>query len=328
MKKWYGLFLCAIGICLSTYFALHTDYYIYNYGNKDAIINRFKLSEKQHTVFSGEQINEIAISMQKNSYLSAFDKLELARELIYQQTLVNHESMDVLDTNKILFSTTQQQDAFTNIINAMNQSKKGIKCAGTATILALLYRNMGYHAWLYAYGSLDSNSRLTHTLTLVELNNKIYLQDAYFNYAYTDKNHHLIPFEEVLNSNKKQEKVYISEGQLNYRRRTVPTSITQPINVCKAALRDPTSPANDKKVYWSTYHIDVMGCMMEEPVKHAEAREIVLKDYQKFAAVYLVNYPIWLTDMDTLIYYPLANYKNNKLFASLTEKSNRSHFIG
>lgn len=329
MRKWLVIFLsilgAGIGMTIIFYITLHYDYSIYIHGNKAAIINQFKLAEREHKIFSGEHIIAIAESIQKNNTLTEFNKLDLMRELIYQQVLNNQINTDILDTNKILFQSKTPKDAISNIINTMNEKNKGIRCAGTGTILALIYRIMGYHAWLYAYGSSRPDSHLTHTITLVELNKKIYLEDAYFNSNYVDKNNNMLPFEEVLKSNKQRKKIFLSEGQLNYRRNIMsPNSQSQPL--CAALKIDPTSPIQlkIKNIFWMTYHSGVFPCIIKSRNEEAEEMKILSNDYKDIKLIYLVNYPIWLTDMQTLVYYPLNKYKENKLFITLKKASNRS----
>lgn len=319
-------------ILFVTYFSLsyiiHTDYITYHYGNKNQIIKRFELAEKNHVVYSGQDILNMAKAMQSNPFLTTLTKLELARELIYQQIIVNNDTMDVLDTNKLLFTAKTPEQAFLTIVNTMNRINKGVKCAGTATILSLLYRIMGYQTWLYTYGSLDSNSRLTHTLTLVEANQKIYLEDAYFNYSYVDENHIVLPFEQVLIRNKNQTKVYTQEGELNLKRLIQAMNSTLSEN-CKAIEIDQTTPDYQKQnnIYWARYKTNILDCFIKESNNLNEAKDIVLKDYPVLNLTYLVNYPVWLTDMQTLTYYPMAKYKEHKLFFNLAQKSNRYIFI-
>lgn len=325
MKKRPGIkFLLTVMISITTaaifYFISRTDTYLYHYGNKAAIIDRFKLAERRHEIFSGEQIVAMTEAMRNNRSLTEWNKIELARELVYQQIINNQENMDITDTNKILFASATPHEAVSNIINAMNQQKKGIKCAGTATILALLYRMMGHHAWLYAYGSTNPDSHLTHTLTLVELDGKIYLEDGYFNYFYVDEDYHLIPFEEVLKRNKLLKTVYLKNGELNYRRNIIfPGGFF--------SQHCPEIRSDSSKLAWTTFKANVFSCIIKKRHHEAEEYEILGKDYHEINPDYLANYPIWLTDMETLVYYPLSAFKQNKVFVSLVSAGNRSHFV-
>ena len=61
----------------------------------------------------------------------------------------------------------------------------GVWCAGAATHLRNIYLKKGLKSWLYNFG-FQEKDLLSHVVTLVEINGKIYVQDAYFNITYED----------------------------------------------------------------------------------------------------------------------------------------------
>lgn len=71
----------------------------------------------------------------------------------------------------------------------------GVFCGATATFLARVYTAAGFKAWTYNFGR---SGILTHVTTLVEIDDEIFIQDAYLNYEYVDDDGKLIPFFSVL----------------------------------------------------------------------------------------------------------------------------------
>jgi len=74
-------------------------------------------------------------------------------------------------------------------------AERGVWCQAAAVLLAQLYEAAGYRAWVTSFGDVDT---LTHTVTLVEVDGEIYLQDAYFNLDYVRVGGAPLPYFEAL----------------------------------------------------------------------------------------------------------------------------------
>lgn len=60
----------------------------------------------------------------------------------------------------------------------------GYFCSGVAHLLQKTYVELGYNSWVLHYGEPGMPY---HSTTLIEVDNEIYIQDAYFNCTYVDK---------------------------------------------------------------------------------------------------------------------------------------------
>ena len=72
---------------------------------------------------------------------------------------------------------------------------RGVWCQAAAVLLARLYEAAGYRAWVTSFGD---PATLTHTVTLVEVDGVIYLQDAYFNLDYVGPGGRPLPYFDAL----------------------------------------------------------------------------------------------------------------------------------
>ncbi len=72
---------------------------------------------------------------------------------------------------------------------------RGVWCQAAAVLLARLYEAAGYRAWVTSYGDPGT---LTHTVTLVEVDGVLYLEDAYFNLDYVRADGTAQPYFEAL----------------------------------------------------------------------------------------------------------------------------------
>jgi len=63
-------------------------------------------------------------------------------------------------------------------------SGRGVWCEAAAFILARTYEAAGFPAWVISFGD---PKYLTHTTTVVQLGQKLYLQDSYFNFTLGNK---------------------------------------------------------------------------------------------------------------------------------------------
>lgn len=310
-------------IRLSAQFLSRPKINIHKNGDYEIIIREFKKAERKHITYSGKQIIDISKAIQSNKNITIFDKVNLLRELIYQQALKNEPNLKtLLDINQILFQSKTTSRILIEIIDEINKKNKGVFCAGTATILSLLYKALGYNTWLYCYGDLTNTAGLSHTVTLIELNKKIYIQDAHFNYTYVDQSNKMISIFDILQRNKLGNKVYIDNGKLMYRRILIKNK--EEFLSCETRKIDPRSPKSSAKnhIFWASFKYDSIDCWLK--ATGGLALKLVSKDYKTFNPSYLVNYPVWVTDMDTLIYYPFSKYKKNEIFTLIVNASNRS----
>ena len=70
----------------------------------------------------------------------------------------------------------------------------GVWCGGAAVLLSRVYEAAGFEAWNFGYGDEQT---LSHVTTLVEIEGKLYVQDAYFNFEFLE-NGAPMPFEKVI----------------------------------------------------------------------------------------------------------------------------------
>lgn len=101
------------------------------------------------------------------------------RRKVYKDIKVAASSDLLLDDNKL----TLNEMRF-----LQKNNLKGVWCGGAAHYLQKIYKKMGYKSWIYNFGvpEYQNNKLLTHMVTLVEVNGKIYIQDPYFNASYKD----------------------------------------------------------------------------------------------------------------------------------------------
>ena len=105
--------------------------------------------------------------------------------------------MDVAADEKSLIDSPYNLSLLTldDIIRLVRKDVGGYWCGGVAYTLYKAYKEAGFRAWVYHYGF---HSALTHATTLVEVRDKIYLQDAYFNLEFLNSQKEPLAFFEVL----------------------------------------------------------------------------------------------------------------------------------
>ena len=65
------------------------------------------------------------------------------------------------------------------------KNKGTVQCGGAATYLQKIYEKKGLNSWTLNFGFAD-NHLLSHVVTLVEIDNKILVQDPYFNGSFNE----------------------------------------------------------------------------------------------------------------------------------------------
>jgi hypothetical protein len=80
-------------------------------------------------------------------------------------------------------------------VSLFRSADQGVWCQAAAVLLARLYEASGYRAWVTSYGDPGS---LTHTVTLVEIGGRLYVQDPYFNLEYVRSDGSPLPYYEML----------------------------------------------------------------------------------------------------------------------------------
>jgi hypothetical protein len=80
-------------------------------------------------------------------------------------------------------------------IKLFRKDDKGVWCQAAAVILSRVYEAAGYRSWVISFGD---PKYLTHTTTLVAIGTRLYLEDAYFNFAITNKRGTPIVYDQVL----------------------------------------------------------------------------------------------------------------------------------
>lgn len=77
-------------------------------------------------------------------------------------------------------------------------SERGAFCGDAAWTLMKVYGAFGLDSWVYSYGVADPKAILTHAVTLVDVGDKIVVQDAHVNDALVDVSSDAIDVRELL----------------------------------------------------------------------------------------------------------------------------------
>lgn len=85
---------------------------------------------------------------------------------------------------------------------AFAKDEGGVFCWGAAIVMAKVYREFGFEAWAYAYGTGSAYGTpeppTSHALTLVRVNGEVIIEDAYLNYSLVNPNHSPLSILETL----------------------------------------------------------------------------------------------------------------------------------
>lgn len=137
--------------------------------------------------------------------LDNFGRVEKIREWVYRNTDVAGTAGTLLryDAHPLHLKSLDEmfQLHFDNI--------GGHWCAGIAFMLHRLYEALGYKSYVYHYGDQKG---LTHSVTLVAVGDKIYIQDAFLNYTYVDPDGNPMPLYEILSNLTNGKEAVVKDG--------------------------------------------------------------------------------------------------------------------
>lgn len=105
-----------------------------------------------------------------------FTKTCIIRDWVAEHSLVSSEQF-------LLNHNTVNQKNMHELYNQMAAHEGGMWCSGYARLLKYTYTEMGFEAYSYATGTPNVNS---HAVTLVNVDGKLIVQDAYFQKTYVD----------------------------------------------------------------------------------------------------------------------------------------------
>ncbi len=123
--------------------------------------------------------------------LEPLARIETVRDWVYRNTDVAADESVLLSYDRFPLHVLTLDE----MLDLHKQDIGGHFCAGINYILKRVYDSLGYNSWMYNYGD---ESALTHAVALVEVNGKIYAQDAYFNVSYVNQDGQPLPFYEML----------------------------------------------------------------------------------------------------------------------------------
>jgi hypothetical protein len=138
------------------------------------------------------------------------ERISIIREWVYMNT-DNAATEDMLIDRDVF--AVWRLSAEENL-SLHEQNVGGGWCTDINHILMQVYEAFGYRAWRYDYGIKNG---ITHSVTLVEVDNDVHMQDAYFNLEYCSESGDPLPFLQVLKSLKAGKDVNYKNGLNRYR---------------------------------------------------------------------------------------------------------------
>jgi len=136
---------------------------------------------------------------------SPLGRVDAVRDWVYEQTDVAATRDRLIDYGTYRLWRMDPDDIFALYAGDVG----GVWCDGAANGLRRVYEAVGYRAWVLSYGI---KGKVTHAVTLVEVEGDVYLQDAYFNSTYVDASGRHLPFYDVLRRIKQGEPVHTAPG--------------------------------------------------------------------------------------------------------------------
>lgn len=211
--------------------------------------------------------------------MTPLNKVRALRVYVFQKTplaAVNDFNIHTKVVNLPL------KDAYT----AFDANEGGVWCSGTAIMLVRVYKAAGFNAWIYDFGQKDV---LTHATTLVEVDGKVYLQDAYLNFEYMDSKGAPIEFLDVVKR--------VRDGR--------PPLVRSQVQTKKAFF---TNQSNAEE--WVGIHKDKMTCTPEARGLECEA-PITLSRFLEVFFLMDKTYDFleargWPRQVDYLLLYPMG----------------------
>ncbi|MDP1907252.1 MAG: hypothetical protein Q8K85_03050, partial [Hyphomicrobium sp.] len=93
--------------------------------------------------------------------------------------------IDVASDGKLIIEDDYWQKSVDTLYERFLNHERGVYCGGTAWTLMKLFEAFGLESWIYNFG--DSDTELSHVVTLVRADGRVIVQDAYFNYTLKQK---------------------------------------------------------------------------------------------------------------------------------------------
>ena len=133
-------------------------------------------------------VTGITATIRGYEQMTAIEKVRALRLYVYEHTPVGAPLVHDQVVNAPL------SDAY-----AIFAKGGGVFCGGTSIMLSRVYKAAGFNSWVYDFGELEApDGDTTHETTLVEVEGKVILQDAYLDFEYVDPEGKQIPFLEVI----------------------------------------------------------------------------------------------------------------------------------
>ena len=129
-------------------------------------------------------VTGITATIRGYEQMTAIEKVRALRLYVYEHTPVGAPLVHDQVVNAPL------SDAY-----AIFAKGGGVFCGGTSIMLSRVYKAAGFNSWVYDFGELEApDGDTTHETTLVEVDGKVILQDAYLDFEYVDpEGKHSVP---------------------------------------------------------------------------------------------------------------------------------------
>lgn len=155
---------------------------------KNLFLRQVDSLRKEEFTWMQEKIHEVIPDYDQ---LDDFEKVRRIREWVYSWTDLGHgKEMESRSSNFVRFQPIYSS------YEGFEKNELAVYCAGTSMALYKVYRLLGFPARTYGFGFFPSKQ--THVLTLVHVQGKEYIQDAFGNYEILDEKDKPLPFEELL----------------------------------------------------------------------------------------------------------------------------------
>lgn len=167
-------------------------------------------------------------------------------------------------------------------IELFETNQKGALCGATADFLKNIYKAFGLNAYTYNFGVVPGS----HVVTIVEIGNDLYLQDAFFNYTLSRREHGFnpIPINEVIdkfNPETGEIEVFLSEDVKEPRSHTMQQMfvelierdcpdqqiVAQGIRVCRIQSRRLSNLDTDERFYRPLEEMSEQLALSSNPAK-------------------------------------------------------------
>lgn len=130
------------------------------------------------------------------------------REYVYNNIIWGNDGLNLSNYDYYNMNANE-------IFDLIQKGEISFLCGGTSIYLNKIYEMFGLKSEIYNFGI---NGVTTHVVTLVDINNiGIIIQDASFNFTYTDKEGNILVFNELMKKikDKKFDDIRIKKGNIN-----------------------------------------------------------------------------------------------------------------